>query len=220
MILPGAVPMITGKLVIITIVVAIIIICSGCTQPSPTVASPTVTSSPAPSSSPTMTTNPLPTVAPSSGPFTISSTAFKAGETIPAKYTADGANVSPPLAWSGVPAGTLSFAVIADDTDAPGGHFTHWVIFNAPENATGLPEGMPKLPIIPDLTIQGTNDFGGMGYGGPAPPPGSVHHYQFTVYALDNKMDRITAGATADELKAQMQSHILAQDTLTGLYGH
>lgn len=211
----------TSKMVIITIIVAAIaVICSGCTQPSPTATSPTATPSPVPSSSPAVTANPLSTDAPSSGPFTVSSTAFKAGETLPAKYTADGTDISPPLTWSGVPAGTVSFAVIADDPDAPGGAFTHWVIFNVPGNATGLQEGMPKLPIIPDLTIQGTNDFGGMGYGGPAPPPGSTHHYRFTVYALDNRMDRITAGATADELKAQMQGHILAQETLTGLYGH
>ena len=209
-----------GKLVIITIVAAVVLICSGCTQPSPTVASPTVTPSPVPSLLPANTTSPVPTVTPSSVSFTVSSAAFKAGETLPAKYTADGTDISPPLTWSGVPAGTVSFAVIADDPDAPGGAFTHWVIFNVPGNATGLQEGMPKLPIIPDLTIQGTNDFGGMGYGGPAPPPGSTHHYRFTVYALDNKMDRITAGATADELKAQMQGHILAQATLTGLYGH
>ena len=210
----------TSKLVIIPIVIAIVLLCSGCTQPSPTVASPTVTPSPVPSSSPTVTASPVPTVAPSSGPFTVSSAAFKTSETLPAKYTADGADISPPLTWSGVPAGTLYFAVIADDSDAPGGAFTHWVIFNVPGTSPGLQEGMPKQPIMPDLAIQGTNDFGGIGYGGPAPPPGNAHHYRFTVYALNNKIDRITAGATADELKAQMQGHILAQDTLTGLYGH
>lgn len=212
--------MYVNKFILIAFVAILLVFCSGCTQPSPTVASPTATASPVPSLSPTVSASPVTTVAPSSGQFTVSSAAFKAGETLPAKYTADSADISPPLTWSGAPAGTLSFAVIADDPDAPGGAFTHWVIFNVPGNATGLQEGMPKLPIIPDLTIQGMNDFGGIGYGGPAPPPGSTHHYRFTVYALDNKIDRITAGATADELKSQMQGHILAQDTLTGLFGH
>jgi Raf kinase inhibitor-like YbhB/YbcL family protein len=190
-----------NKLIIVAIVTAIAVTCSGCTQPSPPVASPTVTPSPAPSS-PTDVTGPVPTAVPSSGSFNVSSIAFKTGETLPTKYTAAGADTSPPLARSGAPAGTRSFAVIVDDTDAPEGLFTHWVVFNVPANATGLPEGMPKLPIIPDLTIQGTNDFGRMCYGGPAPPPGSTHHYRFTVYALDSRMDRITAGAMADELKA------------------
>jgi Raf kinase inhibitor-like YbhB/YbcL family protein len=210
----------TGKLMIITIVATIAVLCSGCAQPSAAVASPTVTPSPVPSSSPAVTASPVPAVTSSPGRFAVSSAAFQAGETLPAKYTADGADLSPPLAWNGAPVGTRSFAIIADDPDASGGVFTHWVIFNLPEYATGLPEGMQKQPITPDLAIQGKNDFGGIGYGGPAPPAGSVHHYRFTVYALDDKMDRITVGATADELKAQMQGHILAQDTLTGLYGH
>jgi Raf kinase inhibitor-like YbhB/YbcL family protein len=155
----------------------------------------------------------------SAGTFTVSSTAFKAGETIPTKYTADGADISPPLNWSGAPAGTRSFVVIVEDTDAPGGTFTHWVLFNVPEDAAGLPERVPKQPVTSDMALQGTNDFGQLGYGGPSPPPGSPHHYRFTVYALDNMLDRITVGATAGDVKAQMQGHILAQDTLTGLYG-
>ena len=208
-----------NKLVIIAIVAAIVVICSGCVQPSPTIASPTVMPSPVPASSPAATSGPSPVTTLSPGTFTVSSTAFKAGETLPAKYTADGADISPPLAWSGSPAGTRSFVVIVDDLDSSGGAFTHWVIFNVPGDATGLPEGVPKQPVTSDLAIQGTNDFGRLGYGGPAPPPGSPHHYRFTVYALDTILDRITVGATAGEVKAQMQGHILAQDTLTGLYG-
>ena len=101
----------------------------------------------------------------------ITSSAFKEGETIPAKYTCDGANVSPPLAWSGVPGGTKSLAVIADDPDAPVGTWVHWVLYDLPAGQNSLVEG------VQGAGLQGINDFRKTGYGGPCPPRGKPHRY-------------------------------------------
>src|SRR5687767_1671363 len=100
----------------------------------------------------------------------IVSEAFQDGETIPARYTCDGENVSPPLAWSEVPSGTASFAVIVDDPDAPTGLFTHWLAYDLPAQATGLPEQVPPEPTLDNGARQGRNDFKRIGYGGPCPP--------------------------------------------------
>jgi Raf kinase inhibitor-like YbhB/YbcL family protein len=145
-------------------------------------------------------------------PIQITSSAFKDGETIPAKYTCDGANVSPPLAWSGVPGGTHSLAVIADDPDAPVGTWVHWVLYNLPAGQTSLVEG------VQGVGLQGTNDFRKIGYGGPCPPRGKPHRYFFKLYALDSTADIKPGGSKADLEKA-MQGHILAQGQLMGRYG-
>src|SRR5207249_1762879 len=104
----------------------------------------------------------------------LSSSAFRSGEPIPAAYTADGRNVSPPLEWHESPEGVRGFALVCDDPDAPRGTFTHWVIFNMPAKLHELQEGA-----VPGSAVQGNNDFGKVGYGGPSPPPGRPHHYHF-----------------------------------------
>src|SRR5437762_6437024 len=109
----------------------------------------------------------------------LTSTAFKEGDTIPKQYTGDGTNAPPPLKWADPPAGTKSFALICEDPDAPRGTFTHWVMWNLPAEARELGEGAP-----PGGAIQGKNDFGKIGYGGPAPPPGKPHRYVFRLDAL------------------------------------
>lgn len=142
--------------------------------------------------------------------FTMSSTAFTAGETIPARYTCDGEDAVPPLAWSGAPAGTRSFALIVDDPDAPGRTFVHWVLFNLPAGATGLPESEKSGE-------PGSTDFGKTGYGGPCPPPGKPHRYYFKLYALDGPLS-LRRGASKADVERAMEGHVLASAQLMGTY--
>ncbi len=147
----------------------------------------------------------------------LTSTAFSDGGSIPVKYTCDGDNVSPPLAWEAPPTGTKSFALICDDPDAPVGIFTHWVIFNIPASVRQLGEAVPATERLEDGAIQGKNSFGKLGYSGPCPPRGSTHRYRFTTYALD-KLLELPPGTPKKELLEAMQGHILAQGQLTGTY--
>jgi Raf kinase inhibitor-like YbhB/YbcL family protein len=147
----------------------------------------------------------------------ISSTAFSDGQPIPTKFTCDGSDVSPALAWSGAPAGTKSFALIADDPDAPVGTWVHWVIYDLPAGTGSLPEGVAKSQIISGNVKQGLNDFKRIGYGGPCPPPGKPHRYFFKLYALDTMLD-LKPGATKADLLNSMEGHVLAQGQLMGTY--
>jgi Raf kinase inhibitor-like YbhB/YbcL family protein len=147
----------------------------------------------------------------------VSSAAFREGEVIPAKYTCQGRDISPPLTWSEPPAGTQSLALIVDDPDAPGGVFNHWVIFKIPADSRELPEAVPAQAELPSGALQGKNDFGRIGYAGPCPPPGRPHRYQFTVYALDTSLD-LTTGAAKKQLLTAMQGHVLARGELSGRY--
>ena len=149
--------------------------------------------------------------------ITLTSSAFADGGAIPTRYTGDGEDVSPPLAWSAVPPETKSLALIGDDPDAPGGTWVHWVIFNLPAETGELPEAVPPDEVLADGSRQGRNDFGHLGYRGPAPPPGRAHRYFFKLYALDTVLD-LEAGATKAQLLAAMQGHILAAGQLMGRY--
>jgi len=146
----------------------------------------------------------------------ITSSAFQDGGLIPAKYTCDGADVSPPLQWDTVPEGTKSIALICDDPDAPMGTFVHWVIFGLPAETRQLAEKVPADKTLPSGARQGTSDFGRVGYGGPCPPSGT-HRYFFKIYALDTKVD-LPAGARKSDLLKAMQGHILSQGQLIGKY--
>jgi len=148
--------------------------------------------------------------------ITVTSTAFQEGGMIPAKYTADGANVSPPLAWTGIPEGTKSLALINDDPDAPVGTWVHWVLYNLPPDTKLLAENVPSNATLPNGARHGTNDFRKLGYGGPAPPSGT-HRYYFKVYALDAMLD-LAPGATKKQLEKAMAGHILGQGQLMGKY--
>lgn len=150
--------------------------------------------------------------------FSIQSPAFTAGGTIPTRYTCDGANLSPALNWKDAPAGTQSLALVADDSDAPVGTWTHWILWNLPPQATLLPEGVPLSEALPNGTRQGRNDFQRLGYGGPCPPPGRPHRYFFKLFALDARLD-LKPGATRRQLDAAMQGHVLAQAQWMGTYG-
>ncbi len=133
---------------------------------------------------------------------------------MPAKYSLYGGNKSPPLSWSGVPEGTASFALIVEDPD--GGNWSHWVIFNIPDDVTALAENQPYTATIAGVGTQGYNDFGGMGYGGPSPPYG-IHHYYFTLYALDITLN-LTPGASKQQLINAMNGHILGTAEYMGTY--
>ena len=146
----------------------------------------------------------------------LTSTVFQDGEAIPSKYTCDGQDVSPPLAWSAPPNGTKSFALINDDPDAPMGTWVHWVVYNLPASVRQLPEAFPADQERPDGTRQGRTDFGRIGYGGPCPPSGT-HRYVFTLYALDTVLS-LAPGATKADVEAALQGHILAQAQFIGTY--
>jgi Raf kinase inhibitor-like YbhB/YbcL family protein len=147
----------------------------------------------------------------------VSSPAFAEGTQIPEEYTCDGSDISPPLNWSEPPAGTRSLALIMDDPDAPGGVFTHWVIFNLPAGSTQLPAAVPTNPELSSGALQGSNDFGRIGYSGPCPPSGSPHRYRFTLYAVDEVLE-LSPGAAQSQVRQALEGHVLAQDQLTGTY--
>ena len=142
----------------------------------------------------------------------LTSCAFKEGETIPRRHTCDGENLSPTLSWSGVPHGTVSLALNADDPDAPAGTWVHWVLVDLASEITGLPEG------VSGVGVDGVNGFRKPGYGGPCPPKGSTHRYYFKLYALDKTLG-LKAGMSKADVEKAMQGHILAQGQLMGRYG-
>ncbi len=146
----------------------------------------------------------------------VTSSAFAEGGSIPAQYTCDGRNVSPPISWEGVPASAKTIALIADDPDAPRGTWVHWVLFNLPATEKGLPEGVPATETLPSGARQGRNDFGNAGYGGPCPPSGA-HRYYFKLYALDASLD-LASGAKKDVLLKAMEGHVVAEGQLMGRY--
>ena len=153
---------------------------------------------------------------PMATPFQLKSTAFQDGTAIPAVYTCDGRDISPPLDWGVPPEGTNSLALISDDPDAPAGTWVHWVIYNLPPTLQGLPEAFPKDAQRPDGTRQGNTDFRRTGYGGPCPPSGT-HRYFFKLYSLDTMLS-VPPGATARQLEQAMQGHIVAEARLMGTY--
>ncbi|MCG3181570.1 MAG: hypothetical protein BIFFINMI_03968 [Phycisphaerae bacterium] len=164
--------------------------------------------------------------APRAVPFALGSDAFKPGAAIPQAYTGEGADMSPGLSWQGVPAGTRELALIVDDPDAGPTPWVHWVIYRIPVSLNGLKEraGTQLRTTLaePRGVLQGLNSWpkerGNIGYRGPFPPTGSgVHHYRFTLYALDQPL-AADAGLTADQLHAAMAGHVLATATLTGTY--
>lgn len=161
--------------------------------------------------------DPVGTIPPGSEAFNIQAEAFQAGADIPRKFSCQGSDASPALAWTEPPAGTRSLALIADDPDAPGGTFVHWVLYDVPATARRLTEAVPPGEEIVGGGRQGTNDFGKIGYGGPCPPPGKPHRYFFKLYALDRKLN-LKAGASKPDIEQAMKGHILAKTEVMGRY--
>lgn len=146
----------------------------------------------------------------------ILSSAFTEGSVIPARYSCDGRDISPPLEWKDVPAGAKSLALISDDPDAPARTWVHWVIYNIPPDVKKFEEDMPREKEFKNGMRQGNNDWSKIGYGGPCPPSGT-HRYYFKLYALDAVLD-LKPGATNTRLVQAMQGHILAEAQLMGKY--
>lgn len=145
------------------------------------------------------------------------SSAFDNNGAIPARYTCDGENISPPLRWVGVPPEAESLVLICDDPDAPSGTWSHWVLYNLAPQMEGLEEDVPEEERLSPTGMHGRNDFGDSGYGGPCPPQGSEHRYYFRLYALDTTLD-LLPGATRKQVLNQIEGHILAQTEFVGLY--
>ncbi|PWT71862.1 MAG: YbhB/YbcL family Raf kinase inhibitor-like protein [Chloroflexi bacterium] len=166
------------------------------------------------------TTAPTAAAPPTEVPMTISltSTAFHAGESIPARYTCSGANVSPPLAWSNVPTRTASFVLLMEDVTGAN-DFIHWVLFNVPANTRSLPSGVPQGGQLATGARQGTDDAGVVGYYGPCPalPKGATDQYLFTLYALDTTLN-LQPGVIKPAVVDAASGHVLATGQLEGTY--
>ncbi|HRN89793.1 YbhB/YbcL family Raf kinase inhibitor-like protein [Hyphomicrobium sp.] len=152
--------------------------------------------------------------------LTLTSTAFTDGGEIPRRYTCEGEDISPPLAWAGAPDGTKSLVLIVDDPDAPDPArpqrtWVHWVLYNLPPDSTGLPEAV-AADALPSGTEDGLNDWEHTGYGGPCPPIGR-HRYFHKLYALDTRLDGLS-NATKVDVEAAMAGHVLAEAVLLGTY--
>ena len=164
-------------------------------------------------------------VAPQNKPQTIAvgSPTLQADQTMPRDYTPDGRNVSPPLTWGALPAGTKEMAVICEDPDAGNPPpFSHWVVYRIPATAKGLPEGLPIDPAValpPEIAgaVQGVSGFRRPIYRGPAPPPGKPHHYHFVVYAIDTNLD-LKPGLNRAELLSAIQGHVIGKGELVATY--
>ena len=152
--------------------------------------------------------------------LSVTSPALEAGEQVLSEFTCDGADRSPPLEIGDVPEDAVSLAVVVDDPDAPGGTFTHWLLWNLPPDRTSIPKGVPAEPVVDSLggARQGANDFGDIGYGGPCPPSGEVHTYRFTAYALDGTL-AVDPGASADAVLPAIEDRRIAFGRLRAEYG-
>jgi Raf kinase inhibitor-like YbhB/YbcL family protein len=149
--------------------------------------------------------------------MTLESYAFAGGGLVPDKYTCEGANVSPPLSWSGTPAETRAFVLLLTDPDAPGKTFDHWVVYDIQADVSGFAEGVSGSSQIQAVAKEGKNDFGDEGYGGPCPPKGSEHHYVFRIYALGQPLG-LTGTATRENLQQAMLGKVLASGELVGRF--
>lgn len=152
-------------------------------------------------------------------PFALTSPAIPPGGAIPAEYTCDGSDISPPLVWSGVPGGTQSLVVVVADPDAPRGTFYHWAAYGIPPGATGLPAGFSRNP--PAGVGQARNDFGTAGYRGPCPPRGrGAHHYHIELYALSRPTLELPPATSVPDVVQAAAPYVIARTELTGTYGH
>ena len=148
--------------------------------------------------------------------FRLKSRAFMDGDLISVKFTADGDDISPPLTWSDPPPNTISFALVLEDRDAKA-KGVHWLLWNVPATARSLAEKVANVPVLPNGSCQGLNDFGKVAYSGPRLAQVTEHKYEFTLYALDTKLG-LKAGSPRAELAAQMVGHTLAKTQLVGRY--
>ena len=189
---------------ILTVIIIIVVLAGGCISSAPS--SPV---SPAPS-------KPADQGASSTAPpgaFSIRAASLVPGSVLPDVYTCKGASESPEVTWDGVPAGTKSLALILDDPDAPGGRFTHWLVFNIPPDSRGLSRAQPNAKVLANGAQQGEHSGGSRGYYPPCPPIGSSHRYVFRLYAVD--MDITQPTADRESIDWALTGHTLAQTEFT-----
>ncbi|MFZ9748903.1 MAG: YbhB/YbcL family Raf kinase inhibitor-like protein [Vulcanococcus sp.] len=157
----------------------------------------------------------------SNGTFHLESPAFRDGDLIPAIHTGHGLNLSPPLRWSGSPAGTESLALLVEDPDAPSGTWVHWVLFNIPASIKALPAGLERSPRLANGACHGScwgvDRFERIGFQGPMPPPGRAHRYRFELIALDCLLP-LQPGCTVHQVREAMEGHELARTALIGFF--
>ncbi len=196
------------------LVLVVLMSFAGCPAPRPATQADTGVAAATPAAAPADAPQEGSTVA-----WQLTSSAFAHGKQIPKQHTADGEDVSPALAWTPPPEGTQQLALLCDDPDAPVGTWNHWVAYGLAPTLTALPQGGAKTPTVatPAL-LQGKNSFGKVGYNGPAPPPGKPHRYQFTLYALKQKLS-LQPGASRQQLLDAMEGSVIARTMLEGLYG-
>lgn len=150
--------------------------------------------------------------------MTLTSTAFAPGSRMPVRYTCEGDDVSPPLAWRGLPAGAKSLVLLCDDPDAPAGTWHHWAVFDIPADQTALAENFSKAAHVGPIR-QAVNDFRRPGYGGPCPPPGhGTHHYHFRLLALNVARLEVRDGARCPDIERAARGHAVAEAELIGTY--
>ncbi len=149
--------------------------------------------------------------------LTVSSPVLRQNVAVEKKYSSDGVDFSPAISWSPGPTGTKSFAIICTDSDAPDGTWWHWIIFNISPKTLQLQENVPKSGNLAQGVCQGMNDFHRIGYNGPDPPPGKLHHYEFKVMALDTTL-ALKPGCDKNAFKTALNGHVLAEGQLTGTY--
>ncbi|MBN1680738.1 MAG: YbhB/YbcL family Raf kinase inhibitor-like protein [Anaerolineae bacterium] len=150
--------------------------------------------------------------------FSLSSRDFAHEDVIPLRHTCEGDDISPEMTWTDPPPGTVEYALVVHDPDAPRGDWVHWIVYHIPVNVRTLPQDFAKERVLSDGTHQGLNDFGKIGYGGPCPPPGhGPHRYYFTLYALDVRI-LLPPGANKANLLTAMEGYIVGQATLMGRF--
>lgn len=189
------------------------------TQPQPIDEAPAEsTELPAATAMPIAPEDSSPQVDEPSASFELTSTAFSYGEPIPVKYSCDGEEISPPLAWGNPPEGTQSLALIMDDPDAPVGTWDHWILFNIPTNTYGLEENLPITGANqnPELISVAKNSWGRNDYGGPC-PPGGTHRYFFKLYALDTTLS-LDQNTDKNQVLSAMDGHVLVESELMGTF--
>jgi Raf kinase inhibitor-like YbhB/YbcL family protein len=147
----------------------------------------------------------------------LSSSSIAPGAAITDDFACTGADRSPELVWSGAPKSAVTFAMIVEDPDAPNGTFTHWVAYNIPASRTSLPSGVPRTAEIPGGGTNGMNSFGNIGYNGPCPPPGKIHHYRFHLFALNSALS-VGEQADAAAVEAAIAGHVVAEAELIGTF--
>lgn len=195
------------RILVPVLVLAIATVCCGCTGTSSS-----------PGEAPAATTPaPVTTSAPVSNTFSLHVGTLADGAALPVQYSCTGAGESPEISWTNVPNGTLSLALVMEDPDAPSGTFTHWILYNIPPNAKGIPAGISATKELDDGEKSGQNSAGNRGYYPPCPPVGSTHRYIFRLYALDQEIG--IAYATRDDLDQVIAGHILSESNLTTTFG-